>query len=188
MLLGGREHSPAWPGRHAYLAGSWGLGVGAGQLPLSVPKGPPGKSGTPMARPSFSEEWAHFDYLEAGGTSLQCSAKACPLAWLSGPAPTPQFMNISMAELEGHRISQKLTPLWLHREKRSPRERGASGLGPHSEREAELESEPGSLTSSHYPELSLLSPNPAPRRDVSLAITAHVCKFKTSWAIPLPRT
>lgn len=173
---------------HARLEDRWGLGVRAGWLPLSAPRGPTGKSGTPVARLSFSEEWAHFDYLKAGGTSLQCSSKACPLPGLVGQHPPPRFMNTSMAEVEGHRISQNLTPLWLHREKRRPREWAASCLRPHREREAELELEPRSLTSSHYPEIPLLFPNPAPRRDVSLANTAHVCEFKTSWVIPLPGT
>lgn len=157
-------------------------------MPLSVPRGPTGKSGTPMARLSFSEDWAHFDYLQAGATSSQCSGKARALPWLSGQAPTPRFMNISMAELESHWIPQKLIPLWLHREKRSLRGQGA----PLPRTTHRVRSRAGVsiqvLTPSHYPELSLLAPNPGPGRDVSLAITAHVCKFKTSWAVPLPGT
>lgn len=153
----------------------------AGQLQLSVPKGP-------VARLSFSEEWAHFDHLKAGVPTLQCPGKACPLLGLVGQHPPTWVRNISMSEPEGHQKSQHLTPLWLRTEKQRPREgacvasatqgvRSRAGMRPR--------------VSDFLPPIThsfLFSPNPAPRRDVTRASAARVHTFETSWVTPLPGT
>lgn len=72
------SHGPAWPQVDACLEDRGALHERVGQLPLSVPTGPAGKSRPQWLRLPFSREWAHFDHLTMVALLYSTLAKPVP--------------------------------------------------------------------------------------------------------------